>query len=268
MWSIDANISFNRNKIEGLKEDQYAQSLWTGADQVFLQRNGYAIGTLYGYAEDGFYDNEAEVRADPYYMSVNDMVARSMIGEIKYKNFDDDPAINNKDRIVIGDTNPDFIFGITNNFTWKNFSLNFFIQGIIGNDILNGNLSDMTLMSIGNIPQFIYDERWTADNKKNAKWPKAYGGFNRRVLLSDRYVEDGSYIRLKNVNIGYTFKRPIKRIESIYIYTSITNLITLTKYSWYDPDVNSYAGDASRLGVDMASYPNSRTFSLGIQCVF
>src|SRR5699024_10847007 len=104
-WNIDANISFNKNQIGGLEADQFATRLWYKADEVFLQRNGCPIGTIFGYVEDGFYDNLAEVMADP------DPAVRAkgqkMIGEIKYRNFDDNPAITNDDRVIIGDTNPD-----------------------------------------------------------------------------------------------------------------------------------------------------------------
>lgn len=265
-WDIDANISLNRNKISGLKDDQYATKLWTGADQVFLQRNGEPIGIIYGYVEDGFYDNEAEVRADPYYAAESDAVVKAMIGEIKYRNFDDDPAINDHDRQIIGDVNPDYIFGVNQNFKYKNFSFGMFIQGCMGGDIFNGNLSEVKMMSMGNLPQFIYDSRWTPENRENAGWPKAYGGFNRRVLLSDRYVEDGSYLRLKNINLSYKIKYPLKGIEYINISTSVSNVFTISDYRWYDPDVNSFGGDASRRGVDVFAYPSSRTFTFGIQC--
>ena len=116
---------------------------------MFLQRNGCPIGTIFGYVEDGFYDNLAEVMADP------DPAVRAkgqkMIGEIKYRNFDDNPAITNADRVIIGDTNPDFVYGITNNFSWKNFTLSFFFQGSQGNDIFNGNLMDVKMGNVANI---------------------------------------------------------------------------------------------------------------------
>lgn len=88
------------------------------------------------------------------------------------------------------------------------------------------------------------------------------------MRLSDRYVEDGSYLRMKNINLGYMLKSPFKAIESINIYASVNNAFTISGYSWYDPDVNSFGGDSSRRGVDIFSYPSSRTFSFGVQCVF
>ena len=148
-WNIDANISFNRNKIGGLESDQFAQKLWSSADEVFIQRNGCPIGAIYGYVEDGFYDNLAEVMASPS----ADIRAKgsNMIGEIKYRNMDNDPNITSNDRVIIGDTNPDFVYGLTNNFEWKGITLSFFLQGSQGNDIFNGNLMDIKMGNVGNI---------------------------------------------------------------------------------------------------------------------
>lgn len=273
-WSIDANISFNKNLIGGLDGDQYANALWSGLDFAFIQRNGMPIGAIYGFVEDGFYNNLAEVRADPQYADeskVSDAYAKSLIGEIKYRDLDGDGEITNADRTIIGDTNPDFIYGVTNNFRYKNFNLSFFLQGTYGNDILNANLANRYLQNtgIGNIPQKHYDLRWTEENMHNAKYPKALSsGSSREFKFSDRYVEDGSYLRLKNITLGYTFFPKWNGISSLNVYVSATNLFTITGYSWYDPDVNALGSDSSRRGVDMFSYPSSRTYSLGFKIDF
>lgn len=264
-WSADANISFNRNKIGGLEADQFANELWYSADQAFIQRNGQPIGAIYGYVEDGFFNNVAEVRARKEYKSVSDAIALSMVGEVKYRDLDGDGYITEKDRTIIGNTNPDFVYGLTNNLRWKGITLSFFLQGTYGNDMFNGNLMDVKLTHIGNIPVDAYNTRWTADNTTNARWPKASGGYTRTWKISDRYVEDGSYLRLKNLSLGYTLPFKIKGLTSVYVYGSATNLFTITKYSWFDPDVNAFGGDASRRGVDIYSYPSSRTYSLGLK---
>jgi hypothetical protein len=223
------------------------------------------IGAIYGYVEDGFYDNEAEVRADKAYTNASETVVNAKIGEIKYRDYNNDGVIDSKDERIIGDTNPKYTYSFTNNFSWKNLIASFYFQGISGNDIFNGNLMEYAVQGYQNIPTSIYNSRWTAENPEIAKWPKATSGYLRSMLISNRYVEDGSYFRLKNVNIGYTFKKPIKQIQDINVYCSATNLFTITKYSWLDPDVNAFGGDASRRGVDIYSYPSNRTFSIGLK---
>ena len=113
----------------------------------------YPIGTLFGYIEDGFYDNIAEVRADPIYAKASDDEARRMIGEIKYLDKNNDGKITSEDRAIIGDTNPDFIYGLNANLRWKNLTLGLFFQGTHGNDIFNGNLTNIGMSSIANITQ-------------------------------------------------------------------------------------------------------------------
>lgn len=267
-WNINANMAFNRNEISNLDDDQFAANLGHNIDQVFIQRAGKPIGAIFGYVEDGFYDNEAEVRADPDYKNASSSLIQSKIGEIKYKDMDGKEGITADDRVIIGNVNPDFTYGFTNNLQWKGFSMNLFFQGTVGNDIFNGNKIGQTMSSIGNITQEAYDTRWTADHFEYAKWPKAYAGIGRTIKISDRYVEDGSYFRLKSASLSYNFKSPIKEIETIGLTFMATNLFTITNYSWYDPDVNSFGGDTSRRGVDMYTYPSSRTYSLSLRVVF
>ena len=269
-WNFNGNIAFNKNEIGDLNGDQYANTLWYGADNVFIQRNGCPIGAIYGYVEDGYYDNEAEVRADPQYTLSNDATVKSKIGEIKYLDLNGDKKITEADRTIIGDTNPDFVWGFTNNLSWRNLSLSFMIQGSQGNDIFNGNLQDVKLGNIGNIPLSAYNSRWTADNYENARWPKASSGYERNFLISNRYVEDGSYIRLKNITLSYGWNHPFKSagLERLQFSFTATNLFTITNYSWYDPDVNAFGSDSSRRGVDIYSYPSARTFSLGVSATF
>jgi TonB-linked SusC/RagA family outer membrane protein len=268
-WDINANISFNRNQILDLPGDQFAQRLYFNVDNMFLQRNGQPIGTIYGYVEDGFYDNLAEVIADPQWANKPETIQRQQIGEVKYKNLDNDPtSISNTDRQIIGNTNPNYTYGITNNFTYRNFNVSVFVQGVQGGDIVNTNLIQIRMGQPANIPQFVYDGRWTPETAATATWPKPLIADTRQMRLSNRLVEDGSYVRLKNINVGYVFKQPLSFIESINVYASVSNVFTVSKYSWFDPDVNAFGGDASRRGVDMNSYPNSRTFTFGVRAGF
>ena len=267
-WSINANMAFNRNRIGGLDGDQYATSLWSKADQVFLQRNGCPIGTLYGYVEDGFYDNLAEVRSNKMYAALSDAEALRHVGEIKYRDMDGDGQITEKDRTIIGDTNPKFTYSFSSNLSWKQFSLSFMLQGSQGNDILNYNLTDITMSNIGNVTQDAYDHRWTPETAASAKWPKATAGYTRTWLMSDRYVENGSYLKMKYLTLAYDWKRPARWIENIRFSLTANNLFTITKYSWFDPDVNAGGTNAACPGVDSYSYPSARSFSFGVNFVF
>ena len=240
-WNLNANFALNRNKIGGLEGDQYATSLWSKADQVFLQRNGYPIGTLYGYVEDGFYDNVAEVRSNAAYAGLSDDEALRYVGEIKYRDLNGDGQISEEDRTIIGDTNPDFTYGITNNLSWKDLSLSFMLQGSQGNDILNYNLTDITMSNLGNVTIKAYNGRWTPETAAQASWPKATAGYTRTWLVSNRYVENGSYLKLKYITLAYDWRKPIPWIEKIRFSLTANNLFTITNYSWFDPDVNAVA---------------------------
>ena len=121
------------------------------------------------------------------------------------------------------------------------------------------------LIQINNIPTFAYEGRWTMENSSNATWPKALTGYEREWKISNRYVEDGSYLKLKTVNLGYNWKPKFKGVKNINIYATAANLFTITGYSWFDPEVNAFGTDTSRRGVDCYSYPSSRTYSLGVK---
>lgn len=246
-WQIDANFSLNRNRIGGLEGDQYATALWSKADQVFLQRNGLPIGTLYGYKEDGIDPNT---------------------GEIIYHDKNGDGQITTDDRDIIGNTNPDFIYSITSRLSWKGLSLNFMLQGSHGNDIFNYNLTDITMSNLGNITQTAYEGRWTPATATTATWPKPTAGYTRTWLVSDRYVEDGSFLKIKYITLSYDWNNPAKWLQKINFNFTINNVYTFTRYSWFDPDVNAGGSNPACPGVDSYSYPSARAYSLGINFVF
>ncbi len=268
-WDVSANIAFNRNKLSGLDQDQFSTALFYGADNIFIQRNGLSVGSMYGYVEDGFYDNIAEVKADPQYSGYSDDDALSMVGEIKYLDINGDGSITTSDMTIIGDTNPDFTYGLSSTLGWRAFTLSLFFQGSQGNDIFNATLIDMDMGKNKNISQAAYDGRWTEENAANATQPKAITESTRDMLISDRFVEDGSYLKLKNVNIDYKFRlKKQTYIKSGSVYVNVTNLFTITNYSGYDPEVSSFGSDASRKGVDYYAYPSSRTYTLGVKLNF
>ncbi len=271
-WNLSANISINRNKIvrlgTGLKE-QFATRISTNGDQPFIQKPGQPIGALYGYVEQDIYKNEAEVRSDPVMNGQPDPIIARMVGEIRYKDLDHDGAITPNDQTLIGNVNPKFTYGFTNNFTYKNFDLNILIQGVYGNDIINMNTYYLSnIGGFNNVTQKMWDDRWTFTNWEHAKSPKPEQQYWRAFKFTRRFIENGSYVRLKNLSLGYNVRMKTKAIQSLRVFANASNLITITKYTGYDPDINGYGDDPSRRGVDMGGYPSSKTFNFGIQCVF
>jgi hypothetical protein len=192
-----------------------------------------------------------------------------MVGEIRYKDIDTSGAIDNNDRTVIGNVNPNYYYGFTTNFTYKHFDLSIFFQGVQGGNIIN-TLKYVTdnLGSYSNTTVDAYNARWTGPGSKGTN-PKDILNSWRGLKFSNRYVEDGSYLRLKNVNIGYTFGLPNREIiKSLRVFASLNNLFTITHYSGYDPEVNGFGQDPSRRGVDLGNYPTARTYSFGVNCSF
>jgi TonB-linked SusC/RagA family outer membrane protein len=272
-WSSNFNIAFNRNKILSLSPDvteQYGRNISTG-DAPFIQTVGMPIGALYGYVEDGYYDNEAEVRSDPAYSGQGDAIILRTIGEVKYKNYDNDPtSIAQTDRQFIGDVNPDYTFGFTNNFKYKKFDLSVFINGVQGNDVINMNTRfSGNLGTNKNITQEMADGAWAQGNDNtNATGPKIIRQFYRNLLFTRRFVEDGSFVRIKNITLGYIVPMKSKTITNLKVSVGVNNLYTFTKYSGYDPEINSYGDNPALFGVDLGGYPNSRTYNLSLRCNF
>jgi hypothetical protein len=252
-WDLNANISFNRNKVVTLYG---GEDILTGTiNVVFINdvssilREGRPIGQFWVYLEDGYDDN----------------------GKIIFKDLHEDGAITQDDKTYIGDPNPDFIYGINSIMRYKGFELNLFLQGVQGNDLLNASSMSNTLdYGFGlNMPRKVYYNHWTPDNP-NAKYPVI--SYNTTAKISDRFIEDGSYLRLKNIQLIYNL--PVKKWNinwpnSVQLYISGQNLLTLTKYSWWDPEVNSYGGSNSTAqGVDHSSYPSSKAYTIGLRVNF
>ncbi|HTI92716.1 MAG TPA: TonB-dependent receptor [Puia sp.] len=271
-WNLSANISFNRNKILSLGggvTQQFATRISTNGDQPFVQKIGQPIGALYGYVEQDIYRNEAEVRSDPVMAGQPAAIIARTVGEIRYRDLDHDGAITAKDQTLIGNVNPDFTYGFTNSFTYKNFDLNFLIQGVYGNDIINMNTYFLSnIGGFNNVTQKMWNDRWTFSNWENAKSPKAEQQYWRAFKFTRRFIENGTYVRLRNVTLGYNLRSKLKFMQSLRVFATVNNLVTITKYSGYDPDINGYGDDPSRRGVDMGGYPSSKVYNLGVQCVF
>ncbi|WP_298300839.1 TonB-dependent receptor, partial [Hydrotalea sp.] len=247
-WNVSANVSFNRNKITKLYggQDIYGSVFFTGPlnDFVNLLREGQPLGIFYGYLENGY----------------------TSTGNIRYKDLNGDGNINSLDKTYIGNPNPKFIYGFNSDVSYKGFGLTVFIQGSQGNDIYNLDATQTIDLGFGlNVPVDVYNNHWTPANT-NAKYPKISRSIAGNV--SNRFVEDGSYLRFKNIQLAYNLPSGlIKWARNIQLYISGQNLITITKFSWYDPEINSLGGGNSiNQGISYFGYPTAKTLTFGIRC--
>src|SRR6185312_788838 len=163
-------------------------------------------------------------------------------------------------------------YGLTNKFSFNNLNLSIIILRSYEEHIVNLNtyyMRNLGFPDYGNITQALYDGRWTPQNAAHAVNPKAIATTDRSFKFSRRFIENGSYIRLKNVNLGYELPvHDSKYVNSLRFFVSADNLLTITKYTGFDPDVNGYGQDPSLRGVDLGGYPVARSFNLGVKCIF
>lgn len=248
-WNTDFNIAFNRNKVTDLKftDVYYYGRIYSNNQDVAIVREGLPLGSFYGYVSEG---------VDP------------TTGDLKFTDFNGNGTLDPDDRRVIGNAQPDFVFGLTNNLSYKRFDLNIFFQGSVGNDIYNATRVDLEGMFDSKNQSTAVLNRWTPENT-NTDIPRA-GNINN-VRNSTRFVEDGSYVRLKAITLSYNFSPDFLQkagINKLSLYTTGQNLLTFTDYSGFDPEVNAFGRSATELGVDYGTYPQSRTITFGINVEF
>ena len=247
-WNTDINISRNRNKLTKLE----LQKVYTAAqtsefikEDVVRNEPGRPLGGFYGYISDG---------VDPE------------TGELIYRDLNGDGKLSTSDRTYIGDPNPKFIYGMTNYFYYKNFTLSVFIQGSYGNDVYNASRIETEGMYDGKNQSTRVLDRWRIPGQITDV-PKA--GFD--IKNSSYFVEDGSFLRLKNVTLSYDFDLKMLRkwgVTRLQPYFTATNLLTWTKYKGMDPEVNQWGNSGAVQGIDWGTYPHCRTYTFGINLEF
>lgn len=264
-WNTNANISFNRNKVLALGPTGDPIRSGSGVGETNITMIGHPIGSFFGYRQIGVFMNQADLDGNPH-----DPTSRP--GDVKYADINDDKRLNADDRGIIGNNQPDFIYGMTNSFSYKGFDLNISIQGVQGGEILN--LSRRFFENLeGNQNQLATVlNRWKSESDPgNGVTPRANArttGQNNAV--SSRWIEDASYLRLQNVTLGYRLPRALMnrlKLQQIRFYISAQNLYTWTNYLGYNPEVSNYEGSLTG-GVDYGSFPLARTISLGINVGF
>ena len=248
-WNADLNMSFNRNEVISLEYTPvyYFGRIYSNNSDVSIVKPGLPLGSFFGYVSEG---------VDPH------------TGDLIYKDIDNNGVINSSDRTIIGDAQPDFTFGFTNNFSYKKWDLNIFIQGSVGNDIYNATRIDLEGMFDSKNQSKVVNNRWTPTDTI-ADIPRP--GNMDNVRNSTRFIEDGSYVRLKALTLSYRLienTEKFKAIKKLSIYFSGENLLTFTNYSGFDPEVNAFGNSATEIGIDYGTYPQARTFIVGLNVEF
>jgi len=258
-WTTNGNVSFNKNKVTKLADG--VSQYFVGSESEVIVRVGEPLGSMYGVIFDGIYQTADEIKAaGPL------AVAGSLPGAPRYKDVNGDGTYNaSTDRTVVGNGLPKAIFGLTNNLSYKNFDLSIFLQGVYGNDIFNSTFRQISGGDPGGgLLKEYYDNAWRA-----GKPSTQYVAVRQWTIpISDYWVEDGSFLRVKNVSLSYQLPLKTKWMKRARVYVSGQNLLTFTNYRGYDPEVNSDFNSNTLYGFDRFAYPASRTVTFGANLTF
>lgn len=256
-WETTLSYTYNRNKIDDLNSSVPYYINQINNSYVTMLAKGYPINVFYGYVTDGIFQNQEEVKEHAAQTGAEP-------GDIRFRDLNNDGVINEKDRTVIGNPNPSHLFSINNMVSWKGLELSVYLQGVAGNKIFNANNIDLTGMSAAYNQLTDVLGRWHGEGTSTSMPRAVYGDPNGNNRISDRYVESGSYLRLKNISLSYSLPATWLRalsLSSARLIFSCENVATITGYSGFDPEVGVN-------GIDLSNYPISRTFNFGINLNF
>ena len=296
-WSTNANFTINRNTIKELAGAALRENIYwyTGFQNATMTDVGYPVAQFYGYVADGIFTSKEEILGHAVQVAGPDgrnLIERSTgvwLGDIKWKDINNDGVINSEDRTIIGDPNPDWTFGINNTFRYGQFTLDLFILGSIGGDILNYSrvrseqmttIFDNQARSVVNRAQTRLIEGGSDVNNidhvelvnPNTSMPRFDNGaenFNHH--MSTRWIEDGTYVRIQNLRLGYNVPASLlskARISRVQVYGNIQNLATFTNYSGLDPQIGAFNQSPLMQNVDLGRYPAPRVYTLGVNIDF
>jgi TonB-linked SusC/RagA family outer membrane protein len=299
-WNSALTISLNRNKVVALNDDSqvlYGSIDWYAPFQTATMfKVGEAMGVFYGYETEGLFTDEADIRShatqtggtEPYSNRI-DKDSGCWVGDIKFKDQNGDGVIDEKDQKVIGNPNPDFTFGWTNTFYFKDFELNIGLTGQVGGDILNFTRykiesqasiwDNQSTKVLGACTLAAIDPALGMDNISNVYLASAGNGTprfssldgNGNNRMSDRWIEDGSYLRIQNISLAYNLPHKWARkayIQNAKVYFNVQNVYTFTNYSGYDPEIGAYNQSALYQNIDRGRYPTPRTYTIGLNLTF
>jgi len=271
-WRTNFNIAFNKTKVLKLNEGQ--TFFYTGNvarySNAYIVQVGEALGTIFGYVNDGIINTQEELSVAPNHVSMITKQGVRKYKDISGPNGKPDGRIDVNDRVPVGNGNPDFFGGFTNDFSYGPFEFSFLFTYSYGNDILNADkfLFEQPSAYQGGTLDMI--ERWTPRTPQvnGQRWDLGYN--NEYSNLSSYLVEDGSYLRLKNVQLAYNVNKELLNklsIKSLRVYFTAQNLLTFTKYKGYDPEVN-FLNSIITPGADLGAYPRSKVYTFGLNLAF
>lgn len=277
-WSTSLVFSHYKNRLLSIENGvTLTEQVNTNGYQPVVVTNtivGDAIGSFWGYKTDGLFTDLDQLNSAPpqFGQTVGTAPGQTYLGDVKYVDVNKDGVVDAKDKTIIGTPHPDFTFGFTNTFRYKNFDLSVFLQGSVGNDVLNltrrAGTSNSQLYQNQLVEALDY---WTPTNA-DSNIPRPIGSTsNYNLEISDRYVEDGTYIRLQNLSFGYSLPQDFvsrANLSRVKLTFTAQNLLTLTKYTGYDPEIGSFNQNVLLSGVDNGRYPSPKTFSLGLNVEF
>ena len=264
-FAVKGNLSYLKNELVNLGNDsgEKAYDSMQGIGTITYAKNGEPFPFFYGYKTAGIFQNEGEVQS--YKNAAGTLIQpNAQPGDLRFVDIDGDGKITDKDQTKIGKGTPDWTFGLNVNAEWKGIDFNMFWQGTAGNDIYDATMRvDRRNL---NLPSWMLD-RWTGEGTSN-EIPRFVIGNNSNLVSSDLYVHSGSYLRLKNISLGYTLPQDITKrffVSNLRVYVMAENLLTFTKYHGYDPEISA---GATSLGVDYGVYPQARTWTIGFNLGF
>lgn len=263
-YAVSANFTFQKNK---LVETGTNDPIW---GSVSKNEIGEEFGRFYGYVYDGIFQSEEEVRAHVGADGKTLLQPLARPGDARFKNISGDNRLDSDDRTYIGNPNPDVIYGGNIELGYKEFDFALYFQGVAGNDIWTGTKALLRQTSMTNLLAETYTDAWRKAGDKTDVFGISRKDDNDNYRTSSWYVQDGSFLKIKSVQLGYTF--PQKWIEatrvasSLRLYVSAENLFTITKFKYMDPEVPN--GSALNMGMENLGYPNPRTFTVGVNVQF
>lgn len=256
-WETDLNLTYNKNKIKDLNSDTPLWRNQFGGAYATMLAADYPINVFYGYVSDGIFQTAEEVKTHASQPGAEP-------GDIRFRDLNNDGVINESDRTVIGNPNPTWLYSMNNRFTYKGFELSIYLQGVAGNKIYNRTRSVMESMSAAYNQAASTAHRWHGEGTSYSMPRAVWADPNGNNRISDRWVENGAYLRLKNITLAYNLPDSwLKKIsfESARLLVSCENVATITGYKGLDPEVGID-------GIDYSSFPPSRIFNVGLSVNF